>query len=332
MVGAVIVRGDAIVGEGHHAVYGGPHAEVVALRTAGVEARGATLYVTLEPCAHQGKTPPCAEAIIDAGVRRVVIATRDPHPIARGGAERLRARGLEVTIGIEERAARELNAPFLHALTSDRPWVTLKLAVSIDGAVNDASRTAGWFTGEAGRRATHRLRAGVDAVAVGIGTVAQDDPLLTVRDHPPPFRPPLRVVFDRHARLPLTSRLVRSADQGPVLVVVHEAPRDRIDALQGAGVAVLDASSVDDALRQLRERGVRALLLEGGPRIAGAFLGASAVDRLVIFQAPVVLGAGAVPAFGYAPPMVTATPHRLPVVEHQAVGDTWMTVYALSEI
>src|SRR5688500_3271295 len=186
MVGAVVVRGGVVVGEGYHARYGGDHAEVAALRAAGLLARGATVFVTLEPCTHFGKTPPCADALVAAGVSRVVAATRDPSPAARAGADRLRDGGIEVVTGVEERAARELNAPFFHAFGSDRPWVTLKLAVSIDGAITDATRTAGWFTGPESRREVHRLRAGSDAVAVGSGTVIADDPELTVRDFPAP--------------------------------------------------------------------------------------------------------------------------------------------------
>src|SRR5215204_848384 len=170
MVGAVVVRGGELVGEGWHAHFGGPHAEIEALRAAGERARGATLYVTLEPCNHFGKTPPCTDAILAAGVRRVVAASADPSPVARGGADRLREAGVAVVLGVEEVAARELNAPFFHALSSDRSFVQLKLALSLDGAIADHSRKPGWLTGEAARREVHRMRAGSDAVAVGIGT------------------------------------------------------------------------------------------------------------------------------------------------------------------
>ena len=169
MVGAVVVRDGETVGEGWHAEFGGPHAEVVALERAGERARGSTVYVTLEPCAHAGKTPPCTDALVRAGVARVVCAVRDPNPVAAGGAERLEAAGVEVEFGLEEEEAIELNAPFFHALSSPRPFVTLKLATSIDGAIADASGTSRWLTGEKARRYVHRLRAGHDAVAVGVG-------------------------------------------------------------------------------------------------------------------------------------------------------------------
>ena len=204
MVGAVIVAKDQIVGEGFHERFGEAHAEVNALRQAGERARGATMYVTLEPCAHHGKTPPCADAIIAAGLSRVVIAASDPSRVARGGAERLRAAGIRVDIGVEQSAAIELNASFFHAQESDRPWTTLKLALSADGAIADPSGVHRWITGAESRREVHRLRANADGIAVGIGTVIADDPELTVRDVPAPRVTPRRIVFDHeysHARI-----------------------------------------------------------------------------------------------------------------------------------
>src|SRR3954466_7672080 len=200
MVGAVVVQAGEIVGEGWHARYGDAHAEVEALRAAGDRARGATVYVSLEPCNHFGKTPPCVDALIAAGVSRVVAATRDPTAPASGGAERLRAAGIDVAFDIEVAAARELNAPFFHAATSDRPWVSVKLALSIDGAIADAGRGPAWLTAKKAGREVHRLRAGSDAVAVGLGTVRADNPELTVRDAPPPRVPPARVVFTRRGQ------------------------------------------------------------------------------------------------------------------------------------
>jgi diaminohydroxyphosphoribosylaminopyrimidine deaminase/5-amino-6-(5-phosphoribosylamino)uracil reductase len=329
LVGAVVVRDGEVVGEGYHAVYGGDHAEVAALKAAGDRARGATVYVTLEPCAHHGKTPPCADALAAAGVRRVVAATLDPSPVARGGMARLRDAGVETSVGLEEDAARELNAAFLHAFRSDRPWVTLKLAIAIDGAI--AGRDGGgWLTGRPAQHEVHHMRAGSDAVAVGIGTVLADDPMLTVRDADAPRVAPVRVVFDRTARTPLTSRLVRTARETPVVVVAERPDAERAASLREAGVEVLVAVSMDEALRMLRGRGVRSLLVEGGAQLAGALLTRSAVDRLVIFQAPCVLGAGSLGAFAFAPARTPDTATRLPIVERRALEDDLMTVYACS--
>src|SRR5436305_1357131 len=303
MVGAVVVRDGEVVGEGFHARFGEQHAEVAALRQAGDRARGATLFVTLEPCAHHGKTPPCADALIAAGVKRVVIAIADPNPKARGGAERLRAAGVEVDIGVEENDARELNAPFFNSFTSDRPWVILKLATSLDGAIADGAReqgTAGrWLTGDEARRDVHRMRAGVDAVAVGVATVIADDPSLTVRDVPAPRIAPRRIVFDSSLRTPLGASLVRSARLVPTTLIARRAAQWRRDALIDAGVDVRIYETLRDALAGLAADGVRSLLVEGGARLAGSLLEAGAVDRLVIFQAPIVLGAGALNAFAH---------------------------------
>jgi diaminohydroxyphosphoribosylaminopyrimidine deaminase/5-amino-6-(5-phosphoribosylamino)uracil reductase len=327
MVGAVLVRDGEIVGEGYHARYGGDHAEIVALRTAGERALGATLYVTLEPCAHHGKTPPCADAIIAAGVARVVAATTDPNPVAAGGAARLLAAGVELEIGVEEKAARELNAPFFHAVHSKRPWVTLKLGVSLDGAIADAKGQSKWITNPASRRETHHLRAGSDAIAVGIGTVLADDPLLTVREAPvPPRVPPTRVVFDHAARIPRDSQLVRSVREVPVVVIAA----DPAPALQEAGVEVLVARSTREALESLKKRGIQSLLVEGGARLAGALLGESLVDRLVIFQSPRILGAGATGAFAFAPQETAADARKLPIIARRAFDDDLMTVYQCS--
>lgn len=331
MVGAVIVRDQEVVGEGYHARYGSEHAEAVALRAAGARAHGATVYVTLEPCVHVGQTPPCADALIAAGVARVVVAIRDPHPAAAGGLEHLRAAGIATTVGPEAAAARELNAAFLYALHADRPWVTVKLALSLDGAVRDAARTPGWLTGPEARKEVHRLRSGSDAIAVGIGTVLADDPMLTVRDAPSPRVPPLRVIFDDAMRLPLSSRLVRSVAQAPVCVVGRTPDPDRLAALSAAGVETLVADTLGEALRGLRARGVRSLLVEGGPRLAGSMLVESAVDRLIIFHAPVVLGAGAEPGFAFVPAVTPARARRWQMLERQSFGDDVETIYGLSE-
>ena len=329
MVGAVVVRDGAIVGEGYHAEYGGPHAERVALAAAGERARGATLYVTLEPCNHTGKQPPCAPAVVESGVRRVVIAARDPNPDAAGGIATLERSAIAVDVGIEEAAARELNAPFFHRFASDRPWVVVKLALSLDGAITDATRGAGWLTGAAARREVHRLRANSDAVAVGLGTALADDPQLTVRGVRKPRVAPRRVVFDREARLPLDSRLVRGAADAPVLVVSDGSAAAREEALAAAGVHVLRAAGTAEALRALKAQGVDSLLVEGGAGLVGALLQAEVVDRLIIFRAPVLLGAGALGAFSRAPSHPLEAAPRLRIVETRRLGDDEMTTYAL---
>lgn len=332
MVGAVVVRDGVVVGEGWHQRYGGPHAEVHALAAAGDAARGATAYVTLEPCNHHGKTPPCTEALLRAGVARVVIAVADPFPAAAGGAARLRAAGVWVEEGLLEGEARELNAPFLHAaLGADRPWVTLKLALSLDGAIADHTRGPGWITGRASQRLVHRMRAGVDAVAVGIGTALADDPALTVRHARAPRVPPLRVVFDRGLRLPTHGQLARGAREVPVAVVCRRAPdRDRAAALEALGVRVVPAADAAEGLRTLRrELGVRSLLVEGGAGVSGGLWHADLVDRLVIFQAPVVLGEDALRPFAGVRGLRAETAPRLPVIGRRALGADLMTAYAV---
>ena len=327
MVGAVVVRDGMVIGEGWHTRYGEAHAEVEALRAAGPQAEGATMYVTLEPCDHQGKTPPCTLALLRAGVRRVVIASLDPSAVARGGSARLRSAGIEVQSGIEEEAARELNAEFFHGLSSDRPFVRLKLATSIDGAIAGVARRPGWLTGEAARMEVHRLRAGSGAVAVGIGTALVDDPMLTVREVDPPRVPPLRVVFDTSARLPLGSRLVRSAADSPVLVVCWAPDPTHAAALEHAGVEVLHAATLPLALRALRERGITSLLVEGGAGLASAFVQEAQVDRLIIFRAPIVLGGGSLNVFGGHPPVRVDAAPRWRIVSTRRFGDDEMTVY-----
>lgn len=313
MVGAVVVQGDEVVGEGWHEHFGGAHAEVNALRAAGEHARGSTVFVTLEPCNHWGKTPPCADALIAAGVTRVVIATADPGARSGGGAARLRDSGIETAIGVCESEARELNAPFFHSFSSDRPWITLKLAVSIDGAIADEERSAGWLTNEASRAEVHRLRANSDAIAVGAGTFLADSPELTARGVARPRVAPLRVVFDRSGRIAASGTPVRGV----------ATPSDLI---------VLGHGELGDALRDLRARGVRSLLVEGGAALASTMIDAGVVDRLIIFQAPIILGRGALHAFANATPRTVRAARRLEVLRRQELGDDLMTIYALRAV
>lgn len=328
LVGAVIVREATIVGEGYHARYGAPHAEIMALRAAGAHARGATMFVTLEPCTHHGHTPPCVDALLAAGIFRVVVATRDPNPVAAGGVERLRAAGVTVDVGLEEAAARELNAAFLHAFSSNRPWVTLKLAVSLDGALADAAGRSRWITGERARHVVHRLRAQSDAIAVGVGTVLADDPALTVREAPAPRVAPRRIIFDRGARLPLASTVVRTAREVPTLVIADAPDERRVRALEEAGVSVLRASGTLAALEELAARGVRSLLVEGGARLAGSLLASALVNRLIIFRGSMLLGAGSLGAFSAVPAYSLEAAPRYAAVERRALGDDVMTIYA----
>lgn len=307
LVGAVVVRDGAVVGEGYHAEYGGPHAEVVALREAGDRARGATLYVTLEPCAHHGKTPPCTDAILEAGVRRVVIAAGDPSPDAGGGAARLRAAGIEVVEGVERERARSQNAAFFHAVERGSPYVVLKYALSLDARLSEAPGRPTAVTGAAALRETHRLRAGYDAILVGIGTVLADDPLLTVRGAVVPRVPPVRIILDTQARLPLESRLVRSVDETPVWVVCRDtAPVARRNTLEAAGVRILEVGSAGPGgsgldpgavLDRLRAERIRSVFCEGGGRVGAALLAGDHVERLTLFYAPRLFGDGGVPAF-----------------------------------
>jgi diaminohydroxyphosphoribosylaminopyrimidine deaminase/5-amino-6-(5-phosphoribosylamino)uracil reductase len=329
MVGAVVVRDGVVTGEGWHTRYGAPHAEIDALAAAGEAARGATVYVTLEPCNHHGQTPPCVAALLAAGVSRVVIAARDPNPVATGGAARLAEHGVQVDFGPEEAAARELNAAFFHAHASPRAFVRLKLALSLDGALTDHTRQRGWLTGPEARREVHRLRAGSDGVAVGIGTARADDPVLTVRDAEfSPRVPPARVVFDTSARLPITSRLVQTARQQPTIVVCWAPDPAHAAALEHAGVTLVHSATLADALVALRVAGIRSLLVEGGAALASSFLQEALVDRLIIFRAPIILGGEALNGFAGVPPMTLDAARRWRLVDSRSFGDDEMTVYA----
>jgi diaminohydroxyphosphoribosylaminopyrimidine deaminase / 5-amino-6-(5-phosphoribosylamino)uracil reductase len=324
LVGCVVVRDGVVVGEGWHAGYGFPHAEVEALRAAGSAARGATAYVSLEPCSHFGKTPPCTEALLAAGVARVVYGAPDPNPKAGGGAGVLRALGIEVFGGVLEEAVRDQNAAFFHAHAragAERPFVALKLALTLDARIADAEGRSAWITGEDARAEVHRLRAGMDAVAVGSGTARTDDPLLTVRGDVVPRVPPARVVFDRRLRLPEGGRLARSARETPLLVVcAPDAPAERRAALEEAGARVMPAAGLAEALHALREAGIRSLLVEGGAGLASALLAADAVDRMYLFYAPLLLGPAGVGAFESLPDTPLADAARWRRVESRAIG------------
>jgi diaminohydroxyphosphoribosylaminopyrimidine deaminase/5-amino-6-(5-phosphoribosylamino)uracil reductase len=300
LVGAVIASDEQVLGEGYHRAFGDPHAEVEAILSAGDhDLSGATLYVSLEPCCHHGKTPPCTDAIRDAGIARVVVASDDPSEHASGrGLGILRDEGIEVVVvdGDLSQRARLLNQPFRKHARTGRPWVLFKSAMTLDGKVATRSGDSKWISSEASRYRSHHWRAQSDAVVVGIGTALVDDPLLTARVEGV-LRQPRRVVFDALARLPLSSKLVRDARQIPLTVVVSRAaPRVATDALAAHGADVVVApgenerARVCSALDQLGAAGVGSLLLEGGPRLAGAFLEAGEIDEIRLFLAPIVLG------------------------------------------
>jgi diaminohydroxyphosphoribosylaminopyrimidine deaminase / 5-amino-6-(5-phosphoribosylamino)uracil reductase len=304
LVGAVVAAGDLVIGEGFHRALGSPHAEVEAIVAAdGHDLTAATLYVSLEPCCHKGRTPPCTDAIRAAGIRRVVVASDDPSSHANGrGLGILRDEGIEVVLADGDLAAqaRMLNQPFRKYAKTGRPWVLFKSAMTLDGKVATRSGDSKWISGESSRLRAHHWRAECDAVAVGVGTALADDPLLTARVETGP-RPasdqPRRVVFDSLGRLPLSAQLVRDARRIPLTIVVSRAaPRTATDALRTHGADVIVASGeneparVRDALDQLGSAGVGSILLEGGPHLAGAFLDADEIDEIRLFLAPLILG------------------------------------------
>lgn len=297
LVGCVVLdAGGAVVGEGWHAGAGGPHAEVVALREAGSLARGGTAVVTLEPCRHTGRTGPCTDALIEAGIARVVVGVADPTAAAGGGAEELRAAGVEVVDRVATAEAEHVNRAWLTTMRTGRPHVTLKTATTLDGRVAAADGTSRWVTGPAARADVHGLRSRSDAVLVGGGTLRTDDPHLAVRTAGADHRP-LRVALDSAATITPGARILD--DAAPTLVVVaDDAPQARVAALRDLGVEVLAVprtpAGLDLAslLQHLAERGVRALLVEGGPTVAASFVAGGLVDELVAYLAPSLLGAG----------------------------------------
>lgn len=299
LVGCVVARGAEIVGEGFHRRYGGPHAEIEALELAGARAAGATLYVTLEPCCHFGKTPPCTRAVVAAGVRRVVAAMSDPFPpVAGGGVAELRAAGIDVELGLLAADARRLNAPYLHLLERKRPWVIGKWAMTLDGKLATSTGDSRWISGEAARRAVHELRGRVDAVVVGAGTARADDPLLTARPAGP--RIAARIVVDDRASLRVDSQLVRTVGAGPVVVAAAaDAPSAAVERLRSAGceVLTLDAPTRTERLGQLLDelgrRRFTNVLVEGGGALLGALFDSRLLDEVHVFVAAKLVGGAA---------------------------------------
>ena len=317
-VGAVVVKDGTIIGRGWTQPGGRPHAEPVALREAGEAARGATLYVTLEPCVHHGKQPPCVDAIGDAGVARVVFAAHDPDPVAAGGAARLGAMQIAVESGVLRDPAERLNFRFLQRFRRPgTPFVTVKLAVSMDGRIADAEGRSQWISGAAARQWVHRLRAGYGAIAVGAATAATDHVRLTVRGDVAPRVPPVRVIFARAGLEPPLEWLGDPAD-GPAIVMRVGAAEPRA-ALVGHR-EVIDVADIGAALRELAVRGIDSVLVEGGGRLAGALLAGGLVDRVHQVQSPIWLGAG-VPAWAGLGAIALADAPRWRTVERLALGD-----------
>jgi len=322
LVGCVIAdpRGET-VGEGFYVYERVKHAEMLALEEARERARGATAYVTLEPHAHTGRTPPCTEALVSAGVARVVAPHEDPNPLVSGrGFKRLREAGVEVTVGVLAREASRLNEKYIQALRAGRPFVHLKLAVSLDGRIATRTGHARWISSEESRARTHLLRHEYDAILVGSGTATTDDPLLTDRSGLARRRPLMRVVLDEHLRLNPESNLARTAREAPVLVFTSiDADAQKVAALEGRGVEVLRAASggrdLASVLEELGRRDVQGLLVEGGASIAGAFLRAGLVNKASFFIAPIILGGDALGAVGGAGALTIADAAKLHDVE-----------------
>jgi len=296
MVGCVIAMDDRVLGEGWHARFGGPHAEIEALRAAGTAAAGATMYVTLEPCCHHGKTPPCTEAVIEAGIRRVVVAGRDPFPdVAGGGIQQLVQAGMDVQIGLLDEQASRLNAPYFKLVRTGRPWIVAKWAMTLDGKTATRTGSSQWISGEDSRKLVHELRGRMDAIMVGRGTAVADDPLLTAR--PPGPRTATRIVVDTRAALTPDSQLVRTAQEAPVLVAAGpEATEERRRRLIDAGCEVWIGEADDpqdrliELLHELGRRRMTNVLIEGGGGLLGSLFDVGAVDEVHTFIANKLIG------------------------------------------
>ena len=295
MVGAVLIREGKAVGEGYHAKAGEAHAEIVALQAARGEARGATLYLNLEPCAHHGKTPPCAPEVIEAGVKRVVIGMEDPNPLVKGkGIEILRRGGLELEVGILERECRRLNEAFCKYILKKEPFVILKVAATLDGKIATRTGDSKWISGEASRRFVHKLRDQVDGVLVGIGTVLKDDPLLTARARG--GRDPYRIVLDSRLNIPEEARVIGTSPSKAIIAATALAPKDRIEKFEKRGVQIFIFDSKEgkvdlrSCLSKLGEIGMMSLLVEGGSQVNGSFLDEGVIDKFFLFLSPKLIG------------------------------------------
>lgn len=300
MVGAVLCQGDKIVGEGWHQAFGGPHAEIHALKQAGEQAKDATLYVTLEPCCHHGKTPPCTDAVIQSGIRKLVVAGTDPFPAVAGkGIDALRQAGVEVIVGVCQKETEDLNAPYRKLVQQGLPYVIAKWAMTLDGKIATETGDSKWISGEQSRQVVHELRGRVDAIVVGIGTALADDPLLTARPSGP--RVAARIVLDSQLRMPIQSQLVRTARSTKVVVVHASHDQERVQRLeaQGCECLLISTTSRSEMIRgllvELGRRRMTNILVEGGARVLGSFLDSQSIDEIWTFIAPRWIGSAYAP-------------------------------------
>lgn len=305
MVGAILVKDESIVGMGAHLKAGEAHAEVHAIRMAGEKAKGATLYVTLEPCSHHGKTPPCVEAILTAGIQRVVVAVLDPNPLVAGnGVRRLTEAGLQVSVGVLEDEARRLNEVFFHYITTGKPFVTVKTASTLDGKIATETGHSRWITGERAREEVHRLRSWHDAILVGVNTIIADDPALTTRiQGQEALKQPIRLILDSTLRIPITSRVITDGKAPTWVITTKRAASEKCDLLreQGVKVIVMDQEQIEinEILKILGENKITSVLVEGGSAVNGAFLQAQSINKIIqYFSMKIVGGAQAPTSFG----------------------------------
>ncbi|MEW6593391.1 MAG: bifunctional diaminohydroxyphosphoribosylaminopyrimidine deaminase/5-amino-6-(5-phosphoribosylamino)uracil reductase RibD [Thermodesulfobacteriota bacterium] len=329
-VGAVVVKNGVVLGKGFHRKAGTPHAEVHALNAAGAKAKGATIYVTLEPCNHTGRTPPCTAAILKSGIRRVVIGMADPNPrVAGGGAEYLKRQGLTVASGVLEAECRRINRPFVKHSTTGLPWVIMKAGMSLDGRIATATGHSNWITGEKARHHVHRLRDRVDAILIGSGTAFTDDPSLTTRLPGGRGRDPLRVVLDSSLRLPATAKMLTQESPSRTMIFCGPQPAaKKVAALEAAGALVRPVALARDGgldlklvLRQMGSEGITSVLVEGGGTVHGALLRAGLVDEAKLFVAPIFIGSDGLPVVAGQGVTVVGQAPRLSEVRSRRFGD-----------
>ena len=292
LVGAVLVKDGMIVGTGLHRKAGEPHAEVHAFRMAGEHAKGATLYVTLEPCSHFGKTPPCANLVKESGVKRVVVAMQDPNPSVAGrGIALIRDAGIEVKVGVLEEEAQRLNERFVHNMLTERPFVVSKYAMTLDGKIATATGHSKWITSEAARADVHRVRDRMDGILVGVGTVLADDPKLTARLADREGKHPTRIILDRSLRTPLSAH-VANTNEAPTIIVTEVTDEEKLAPFKEFGVQFIhaDLNDLQNVLKQLYRHGITDILVEGGGEVNGSFLRANVIDKFIVYIAPKVLG------------------------------------------